>query len=129
VMQVVRALYSMPPDHGAAVVAHILRSPELRELWSRELEGMRRRIGSMRERFADALGATSGEDFSYLAGQKGMFSFLNVSPQEVQRLRTELHVHLIESGRINVAALTPANVQRVANAIALVLRERGIAGR
>ena len=41
---VVRTMYSMPPDHGAAVVAMILNDNELRADWIGELTGMRERL-------------------------------------------------------------------------------------
>lgn len=125
VLQVVRTLYSMPPDHGAAVVACILGSPALRALWQEELDAMRRRLRSIRHTFADLLTRVTGHDFGALARQNGMFSMLDVSPAEVARIREEHHIHLLASGRINLAALSAANVARTAYAIASVLRARG----
>jgi aspartate aminotransferase len=124
VLQIIRAIYSMPPDHGAAVVAHILRTPDLRELWSEELTAMRSRIQAMRDHLADLLERGGFGQFGYLRTQHGMFSFLDVTPAEVARLRDEFHVHLIDSGRINVAGLSTSNVARVAEAIASVLHAR-----
>jgi aspartate aminotransferase len=125
VLQLARSMYSMPPDHGAAVVARILGDPELRELWHGELTAMRRRIKSIRGLLAQHLrdaGLTS--DFSYLTQQNGMFSLLDLTPAQVEMLRAEFHVHLIPSGRINLAALSHANIAEVADAIAEVLRAR-----
>jgi aspartate aminotransferase len=123
-LQIIRAIYSMPPDHGAAVVAHILRTPDLRDLWDEELSAMRMRIMAMRGRLADRLERAGLGQLNYLRAQHGMFSFLDVSHGEVAQLRDEFHVHLIESGRINVAGLTTTNVARVADAIASVMRAR-----
>jgi aspartate aminotransferase len=128
-LQIIRAIYSMPPDHGAAVVAHILRTPDLRTLWASELEAMRLRISAMRLALADLLERAGAGRFGYLRAQHGMFSFLDVSPGEVAHLRNELHVHLIDSGRINVAGLTTSNVARVADAIASVLHARHASSR
>ncbi|MGY4238329.1 aromatic-amino-acid transaminase [Bradyrhizobium sp. USDA 4449] len=41
---IARATYSMPPDHGGAVVAKILDNPDLRSSWERELDAMRTRL-------------------------------------------------------------------------------------
>ncbi|MFV2121570.1 aminotransferase class I/II-fold pyridoxal phosphate-dependent enzyme [Streptomyces sp. Act-28] len=41
-----RTLYSMPPEHGAAVVATILGDPGLREAWRAELDAMRDRVAA-----------------------------------------------------------------------------------
>jgi aspartate aminotransferase len=125
VLQLIRAMYSMPPDHGAAVVARILVDPQLREHWHGELTAMRRRIKSIRELLAKRLtDAGLSADCSYLAQQNGMFSLLDLAPREVERLRTEFHVHLIPSGRINIAALSHTNVSQVADAITAVVRGR-----
>jgi aspartate aminotransferase len=125
VLQLVRSMYSMPPDHGAAVVARILGDPELRELWRGELTAMRRRIKSIRGLLAQRLReAGSTADFSYLTQQNGMFSLLDLTPAQVATLRDEFHIHLIPSGRINLAALCHANVSDVADAIAEVVRTR-----
>ncbi|MGH8188375.1 MAG: aminotransferase class I/II-fold pyridoxal phosphate-dependent enzyme, partial [Steroidobacteraceae bacterium] len=125
VLQLARSMYSMPPDHGAAVVARILGDPELRELWHGELTAMRRRIKSIRGLLAQHLReAGPATDFSYLTQQHGMFSLLDLTPAQVESLRAQFHIHLIPSGRINLAALSHANVSEVADAIAEVLHAR-----
>ncbi len=48
--RVVRTNYSNPPTHGGQVVATVLATPELRQLWEEELAAMRVRIKEMRER-------------------------------------------------------------------------------
>ncbi len=121
VVSIVRPIYSMPPDHGAAIVAHILDDSELRATWERELAGMRTRLNDVRAAFADHLTRLSARDYSFLAHQRGMFALLDVTPQQVERLRAEHHVHMIGSGRINVAGLSDRNIERVAGAIADVL--------
>lgn len=118
---IVRALYSMPADHGAAVVAHILRTPQLRMLWSEEVAAMRERIRSMRAQLATRLTRATSADFSYIERQNGMFSFLALSASQVERLRDEFHVHAVSSGRINVAGLATANVDHVTRAVAAVM--------
>jgi aspartate/tyrosine/aromatic aminotransferase len=125
-LQAARTLYSMPPDHGAAVVARILGSPELRATWNAEVTVMRERIRAVRRSFAAELTRASGQDFAALARQNGMFSMLPVTPAEVACLRSEHHVHLLASGRINVAALSDASIARTAHAIGAVLRGRAV---
>jgi aspartate/tyrosine/aromatic aminotransferase len=79
----------------------------------------------MRLRLAEQLAsAESSVDFSYLTRQNGMFSLLEVSAQEVERLRAEFHIYLVGSGRINLAALSDASAVQVANAIASIVRAR-----
>lgn len=119
---IIRALYSMPPDHGAAVVAHILQTSELRALWSDEVAAMRMRISTIRTQLAAQLTAATSADFSYIERQNGMFSFLNLTASQVERLRTDFHVHAVSTGRINVAGLSTLNVGYMADAVASVMK-------
>lgn len=121
-LPVARTLWSMPPDHGAAIVAHVLGDAEARRGWEVELGIMRDRINSMRTRLAARLARQSERDYGFIARQRGMFTMLGISPEGVETLRGEHHVHLTSSGRVNVAGLNTRNVDRVADAIAAVSR-------
>ncbi|MDR1227815.1 MAG: aspartate/tyrosine/aromatic aminotransferase [Azoarcus sp.] len=122
VKRVIRTNYSNPPTHGGAIVAAVLASPELRKLWENELAGMRNRIRAMRAGLVDALKAEGvARDFSFIARQRGMFSFTGLSKEQVERLKSESGVYAVSSGRINVAALNGGNLPVVAKAIAAVL--------
>ena len=82
---------------------------------------MRERIQAMRSGLADALRAAGARtDFDFLREQKGMFSLLGVSREQVETLRSDHAVYLVGSGRINVAGLSSANLDQVAKAIAAV---------
>jgi aromatic-amino-acid transaminase len=115
---VARVTNSMPPDHGAAVVRMILEDPALRADWQAELEEMRLRMLTMRTRLADALRArTNSGDFDFVAGHRGMFSLLGLSPERVQRLREEHGVYMVADSRINIAGLTDASIAGLVEAI------------
>ena len=119
---VARGIYSMPPDHGAAIVARILHDPALRAQWEQELADMRTRLNSLRRLLVDKLAARKTPvDFSFIAGERGMFSFLGITKEQVIRLREEFHIYVVESSRINIAGINHGNVDRVADAIAAVL--------
>ena len=119
---VVRTMYSMPPDHGAAVVAMILNDNKLREDWIDELTAMRERLREMRQLLHDALReAAPDHDFSHLVRAKGMFCFLGVSPVQVGRLKKEHSVYMVDSSRINIAGITADNVGHIARSVAAVL--------
>lgn len=121
-LNVVRTMYSMPPDHGAAIVACILDDPELRSEWLKELAGMRDRLREMRALLAEALADTApGHDFSHIVRARGMFSFLGIAPAQVERLKREFGIYMVDSSRINVAGVTRANVEYLARSIAQVL--------
>ncbi|HDG1105648.1 TPA: aromatic amino acid transaminase [Klebsiella aerogenes] len=118
----VRRNYSSPPNFGAQVVAAVLNDPALKASWLAEVEAMRTRILAMRQTLVDALKeAVPGKNFDYLLKQRGMFSYTGLSAAQVDRLREEFGVYLIASGRMCVAGLNSRNVQRVAQAFAVVM--------
>ncbi|MEO1680836.1 MAG: amino acid aminotransferase [Pseudomonadota bacterium] len=117
-----RLSYTFPPDHGARVVTMILGDPELRGSWQGELDAMRVRVVAMRKALAHALRAETGSDkLGFLADQRGLFSLLPATPDEMHRLRDEQALYGVEDGRINLAGLTPETVSPAAQAIAAVL--------
>lgn len=119
---VARGIYSMPPDHGAAIVAAVLHDDALRALWIEELGEMRNRLNDLRRLLVDKLVERhSPIDFSFIAQEHGMFSFLGISREQVVRLREEFHVYMVESSRINVAGVNRSNADTVADAIVAVL--------
>lgn len=116
-----RLAYSFPADHGAKVVEMILNTSALRAEWAGELAGMRGRINGLRTELAAALRAETGSDrHSYLAAQRGMFSRLGVTPEQVATLREVHAVYMIGDGRMNVAGLASEDIPRLARAIAEV---------
>ena len=120
---VARGIYSMPPDHGAAIVAEILHTPELRSLWVEDLTAMRERLNGLRRLLVDKLAERRTPlNFSFIAKERGMFSFLGISKEQVVRLREEFHVYMVESSRINIAGINHSNVDYVADSIATVLK-------
>ena len=122
VLSVVRTMYSLPPDHGAAVVARILNDEALRQEWLEELEAMRGRLQGMRELLVSELGKSApGTDFSHIAKTTGMFCYLGVSAEQVARLKKERGVYLVDSSRINVCGITADNAAYLAESIASVL--------
>lgn len=121
-LPVVRVNYSMPPAHGAAIVETILSSDELTAQWHVELKEMRDRIGGMRQLLVDKLVANGvTQDFSFITRQNGMFSFLGIDTDQVQRLQDEFSIYMVGSSRISVASISPDNVDYLAQSIAKVL--------
>jgi aspartate/tyrosine/aromatic aminotransferase len=121
-MNIVRTMYSMPPDHGAAVVSHILNNAPLRDDWLVELTEMRDRLKEMRALLGAALREkASDHDFSHIERANGMFCFVGISTEQVERLKSEFAVYMVNSSRINVAGITQGNVEHLASSIAAVL--------
>jgi aspartate aminotransferase len=119
VLQIARSIYSMPPDHGAAIAACIFADASLRQSWVGELAAMRNRIAGMRVLLASHLKASTGDaTFDFLERQRGMFSLLGVSGEAVEALRSEHHIYMLGDSRMNLAGITPDNVAYVAQAIA-----------
>ncbi len=111
-----RANWSMPSDHGAAVVRLVLQSAELTRDWKAELDDMRGRILNNRARLA-ALNPRLGA----VAQQRGMFSQIQITPEAVARLKDEHAVYIVGSGRMNVAGFRDdGEVVRFAKALASV---------
>ncbi|MEH6471328.1 MAG: amino acid aminotransferase [Halopseudomonas sp.] len=119
----VRGNYSMPPNHGAAIVSTIINNPELRQQWQQELTEMRSRILAMRLQFVETLDQLGIEqDFSFISKQRGMFSFSGLNPEQVKQLQQDSAIYIVGSGRINVAGMTSSNMDRLCQAIAGVLK-------
>lgn len=120
--RVVRTNYSNPPIHGGQVVATVLSSPELRQLWEDELAGMRVRIREMRAALVEKLKTRApGQNFDFVIRQRGMFSYSGLTKPQVERLRSEYSIYAIDTGRICVAALNSRNIDTIVDAVAHVL--------
>jgi len=119
----IRTNYSNPPTHGAAIVAEVLGDTALKKQWEEELAAMRQRIHAMRKLFVATMKQKAPQhDFSFLADQKGMFSFSGLTNVQVDELRTKHAVYVVGSGgRINVAGMTKDNMDPLCTAIAAVL--------
>jgi aspartate/tyrosine/aromatic aminotransferase len=121
-LNIVRTLYSLPPDHGGAAVTMILNDEDLRNDWLDELSNMRQRMKEMRKLLVAGLGRTApGRDFSQIERAHGMFCYLGVSPEQVAQLKKDYGVYLVDSGRINICGITSDNVDYLAESIASVL--------
>ncbi|MGI1677685.1 MAG: aspartate/tyrosine/aromatic aminotransferase [Cellvibrionaceae bacterium] len=124
--KIVRGIYSMPPAHGAAIVETLLADKELKKEWLVELELVRNRIKDLRKILSDKIQAYIGnDDYRFIEKQQGMFSFLSLSSQQVERLRVDFSIYVAGSSRANIAGLTLDNIDYVAKAIADVATNNG----
>jgi aromatic-amino-acid transaminase len=118
----IRKNYSSPPTHGSQLVAAVLQTPELRTQWQAELQAMCVRIKHMREQLKQQVAAkVPGRNLDYFTTQRGMFSYTGLTPEQVDRLRTEFGVYLVRTGRMCVAGLTSKNIGYVADSFSKVL--------
>nr|WP_299039843.1 amino acid aminotransferase [uncultured Psychrobacter sp.] len=120
----VRRIYSSPPSHGGHVVDIVMNDAALHEQWIGEVYAMRDRIKAMRLKLKSVLEAKiPTRNFDYITRQNGMFSFTGLTPQQVERLKSEYSIYMIANSRMCVAGLNTSNIDYVANAMADVLKD------
>ena len=115
-----RRVYSMPPAHGAIIAGQLLSDAALNTLWKTELVAMCERINGLRGVLVKKLTAATGRDFGFITREKGMFSFLGLSPEQTRELRERHGVYMLDSSRINVAGVNDRNMDYLAQAVAQV---------
>jgi len=122
IKRAIRTNYSNPPFHGAEIVNRVLQNDTWRVHWEQELGQMRMRIRNMRQLLVEKLVERGVQgDYSFITQQRGMFSFTGLTPAQVDLLREQHAVYIVGSGRINVAGINLANVDRLADAIGAVV--------
>ncbi len=115
---IARSNYTMPPDHGAAVVKTILQNEKLTALWQQELTQMQQRMLNLRQTLCQELRNTHNTaQFDFITGHKGMFTLLGFTQAQMTKLRSEFGIYGVNDGRINIAGLTESDIPYVANAI------------
>lgn len=118
IFAITRRAYSMPPDHGASLVRILLSDPALRADWEAELGEMRARMKATRKALAAA--RINSMPMSMIGAQKGMFSTLPLSLEQITRLREDHAVHMTEAGRVNIAGFRQGDIPRFIEALAAV---------
>jgi len=117
-----RALYSMPPAHGALIVEKILTDPQREAAWRTELAGMCAHLGKLRSKLAEGImAARPGYDATWITRQRGMFSLLGIAREDVTMLRERHHIYMGLDSRVNLAGLNEDNLPRVAALLAPLL--------
>ncbi len=119
---IARGIWSMPPDHGAAIVAHILAETRLMAAWQGELQSMRDGITALRRSFSGNMRQLLSDGrFDFIQEQSGMFSCLGISPAQVHQLAKEYGVYMLDSSRANIAGLNDGNLPYVCQSLAELL--------
>ena len=116
---ITRANYSMPPNHGAAVASYLLDKPDA---WLVELASYRSRVDTIRQALGAALqdrGAPA--EFLDISQQKGMFSLLPLTKNQMLILQDEFAIYGMPNGRINIAGLKMTEIPQLADAIMSII--------
>jgi aspartate aminotransferase len=122
IQSIARAIYSMPPSYGGALVDIVLNNAELRAEWITEVEMMRSRMQDLRALLVNKLKEYGADrDFDFVNRQKGMFSYLCISPEQVMAMRDKHSVYFVESSRVNIAGISLKNVDSLAKSLVSVL--------
>jgi len=121
-VRLARGLWSMPPDHGAAIVHGVLSDAKLRAQWSAEVDTMRERVQGLRREVVRQLAAhCPSRDFGFIARHHGMFSLFGITTEQVRELRARHHIYMVDDSRMNVAGLRRENLEYFARSVAAVL--------
>lgn len=122
IQSVARGIYSMPPSYGGALVDIILSDTSLKQEWVSEVNAMRNRMQTLRAMLVEQLEENGADkDFSFVNQQKGMFSFLCITPEQVREMRDKHSVYFVDSSRVNIAGINQQNVSTLAKALVSVL--------
>ncbi|MDP5040324.1 MAG: aminotransferase class I/II-fold pyridoxal phosphate-dependent enzyme, partial [Paraglaciecola sp.] len=122
IQSIARAIYSMPPSYGGALVDIVLNTAELRAEWISEVDMMRNRMQDLRALLVSKLKEYGAKrDFDFVNRQKGMFSYLCITPEQVRAMRDKHSVYFVESSRVNIAGISLKNVDSLAKSLVSVL--------
>lgn len=122
ILQLARASYTMPPDHGAALVATVLNDASLTATWKSELTEMNQRLRRLRAGLTQAVRDNGSEAFDFIEKHKGMFSVTGLSQDQIIQLRNEFGIYAVGDGRINIAGLQEQKLDYLAKALLSVSR-------
>lgn len=118
-LNLARSTYTMPPDHGAALVKTVLTDSVLTQTWRNELTEMQQRLVQLRSGLCEQLRLSHGNnEFDFIEKHKGMFSVIGFTAQQMSYLREQYGVYGVGDGRINIAGLSEQHLPFVAKAIA-----------
>jgi len=122
ILQLARASYTMPPDHGAALVATVLNDASLTTTWKSELTEMNQRLRRLRAGLTQAVRDNGSDAFDFIEKHKGMFSVTGLSQEQIIQLRNEFGIYAVGDGRINIAGLQEQKLDYLAKALLSVSR-------
>ncbi|KAM9893697.1 hypothetical protein OXX79_009179 [Metschnikowia pulcherrima] len=122
--RLIRAEFSFAPAFGARVAAIIQETPELREIWAKDVLDVTERIKGVRQKVLDTFTQlkTPGS-WDHVVNSHGLFWFTGLTPDQTQKLQDEHHIYGTLNGRVNVAGLNDSNIATYCAAVDAVVRK------
>jgi aspartate aminotransferase len=118
-----KTTYWVPPSNGAEIVKTILKTPELKKIWSDELTQINLKIKGIREKLCAAFRQYSGDNyFDYILSQEGMFAMLPATEEQMEMLREKYAIYGLNNGRINLASIPEQNINYLVQSILTVIQ-------
>ena len=114
-MILTRKIHSASATFGQSVVARVQSHHRLE--WEEDMKSARETMVEKRGALKRAL----PQEFSAALDGHGMFAVLPLTPEQIDRLKTELKVFLTRDGRINIAGIPLKRIGELAQKIARVL--------
>jgi aspartate aminotransferase len=83
------------------------------------------RIIDMRTKLRNHLEQDFGskKSWNHITDQIGMFCYSGMTPEQVNKIKSDWHVYLTQDGRISMAGISSANVKYLAEAIHNVTKD------
>lgn len=120
-----RARFGSAERHGPEIAYRLMSDPSLRKMWLDELQGMTGRLINMRQELRNRLEAKKVKGtWKHITEQIGMFAYLGISQEAVERLQEEFHIYMMLDGRISIAGLNPDNIDYFVDALCSVLGQQ-----
>lgn len=118
-----KTTYWVPPSNGAEIVKTILKTPELKKMWSDELTQINVKIKGIRSKLCAAFRQSSGNNyFDYILAQEGMFTMLPATEQQMEILRNKYAIYGLNNGRINLASIAEHHIDYLVESILAVIQ-------
>ncbi|KAF9634993.1 aspartate aminotransferase [Lasiodiplodia theobromae] len=110
---------SSTPAYGARLCSYLMSDETLREEWFKNIREMHDNCRHKRKILYEQITKTYNVpgDWEHILHDQGLFSMLDLTPEEVLFINSRHHIYFPASGRINVAALNEENIPRFAKAI------------
>ena len=107
-----RLVNQTPTAFGEIIAKNILNNHEYKEEWLKSLTEMRQNIFKRRQLFDQY----THHQFPQITQQKGLYSLLKITPEEVKILKNKNSIYLLSTGRINFGGISIENTSKVAKA-------------